>query len=168
MFRNTSSRGAPALTISAAGWHSFSGTPPACSGTPDVRPVLAIPVFLISLKAGGVGLNLTGTNTVITTSIPGGIPQWKAQQRTGRIGDWDRPKVVTSYKTHHARHGRGKNPDAAKSQARGHPVNHRRRRAICRVAELGGNSGIAGLTIFPPPQKQGRQLRRVFSSCRAL
>ena len=56
----------------------------------------AIPVFLISLKAGGVGLNLTGADTVIHFD-----PWWnpavedQATDRAHRIGQ---TKVVTSYK----------------------------------------------------------------------
>src|SRR4030095_3815044 len=56
----------------------------------------AIPVFLISLKAGGVGLNLTGADTVIHFD-----PWWnpavedQATDRTHRIGQ---TRVVTSYK----------------------------------------------------------------------
>jgi SNF2 family DNA or RNA helicase len=54
------------------------------------------PVFLISLKAGGVGLNLTGADTVIHFD-----PWWnpavedQATDRAHRIGQ---TKVVTSYK----------------------------------------------------------------------
>jgi superfamily II DNA or RNA helicase len=57
---------------------------------------LAIPVFLISLKAGGVGLNLTGADTVIHFD-----PWWnpavedQATDRAHRIGQ---SRVVTSYK----------------------------------------------------------------------
>ena len=56
----------------------------------------AIPVFLISLKAGGVGLNLTGADTVVHFD-----PWWnpavedQATDRAHRIGQ---TKVVTSYK----------------------------------------------------------------------
>ena len=56
----------------------------------------AVPVFLISLKAGGVGLNLTGADTVIHFD-----PWWnpavedQATDRAHRIGQ---SKVVTSYK----------------------------------------------------------------------
>ena len=56
----------------------------------------AIPVFLISLKAGGMGLNLTGADTVIHFD-----PWWnpavedQATDRAHRIGQ---TKVVTSYK----------------------------------------------------------------------
>jgi SNF2 family DNA or RNA helicase len=56
----------------------------------------AIPVFLISLKAGGVGLNLTGADTVIHFD-----PWWnpavesQATDRAHRIGQRN---VVTSYK----------------------------------------------------------------------
>ena len=55
-----------------------------------------IPIFLISLKAGGVGLNLTGADTVIHMD-----PWWnpavedQATQRAHRIGQ---SRVVTSYK----------------------------------------------------------------------
>jgi len=56
----------------------------------------AIPVFLISLKAGGVGLNLTGADTVVHFD-PWWNPAVEAQatDRTHRIGQ---TKVVTSYK----------------------------------------------------------------------
>jgi superfamily II DNA or RNA helicase len=56
----------------------------------------SIPAFLISLKAGGVGLNLTGADTVIHFD-----PWWnpavedQATDRAHRIGQ---TKVVTSYK----------------------------------------------------------------------
>jgi SNF2 family DNA or RNA helicase len=55
-----------------------------------------IPVFLISLKAGGVGLNLTGADTVVHFD-----PWWnpavedQATDRAHRIGQ---TRVVTSYK----------------------------------------------------------------------
>jgi SNF2 family DNA or RNA helicase len=55
-----------------------------------------VPVFLISLKAGGVGLNLTGADTVVHFD-----PWWnpavedQATDRAHRIGQ---TKVVTSYK----------------------------------------------------------------------
>ncbi len=56
----------------------------------------SIPVFLISLKAGGVGLNLTGADTVIHYD-PWWNPAVEAQatDRAHRIGQ---KKVVTSYK----------------------------------------------------------------------
>jgi SNF2 family DNA or RNA helicase len=55
-----------------------------------------IPVFLISLKAGGVGLNLTGADTVIHFD-PWWNPAVEAQatDRAHRLGQ---RKVVTSYK----------------------------------------------------------------------
>ena len=55
-----------------------------------------VPAFLISLKAGGVGLNLTGADTVIHFD-----PWWnpavedQATDRAHRIGQ---TRVVTSYK----------------------------------------------------------------------
>ena len=56
----------------------------------------SIPVFLISLKAGGVGLNLTGADTVIHLD-PWWNPAVEAQatDRAHRIGQ---ERVVTSYK----------------------------------------------------------------------
>ena len=55
-----------------------------------------IPIFLISLKAGGTGLNLTGADTVIHFD-PWWNPAAEAQatDRAHRIGQ---SKVVTSYK----------------------------------------------------------------------
>ena len=55
-----------------------------------------IPIFLISLKAGGVGLNLTGADTVIHVD-PWWNPAVEAQatDRAYRIGQ---TRVVTSYK----------------------------------------------------------------------
>jgi SNF2 family DNA or RNA helicase len=56
----------------------------------------SVPVFLISLKAGGVGLNLTGADTVVHFD-----PWWnpavedQATDRAHRIGQ---TRVVTSYK----------------------------------------------------------------------
>jgi len=56
----------------------------------------SIPVFLISLKAGGVGLNLTGADTVVHFD-PWWNPAVEAQatDRAHRIGQ---KRVVTSYK----------------------------------------------------------------------
>jgi SNF2 family DNA or RNA helicase len=56
----------------------------------------AAPVFLISLKAGGVGLNLTAADTVIHVD-PWWNPAVEAQatDRAHRIGQ---ERVVTSYK----------------------------------------------------------------------
>jgi SNF2 family DNA or RNA helicase len=56
----------------------------------------AIPVFLISLKAGGVGLNLTGADTVIHFD-PWWNPMVEAQatDRAHRLGQ---TRTVTSYK----------------------------------------------------------------------
>jgi superfamily II DNA or RNA helicase len=56
----------------------------------------AIPVFLISLKAGGTGLNLTGADTVIHFD-----PWWNPaveDQATGRAHRIGQSRVVTSYK----------------------------------------------------------------------
>jgi SNF2 family DNA or RNA helicase len=55
-----------------------------------------IPVFLISLKAGGTGLNLTGADTVVHFD-PWWNPAVEAQatDRAHRIGQ---KRVVTSYK----------------------------------------------------------------------
>ena len=56
----------------------------------------SIPVFLISLKAGGVGLNLTGADTVIHFD-----PWWNPaveDQATGRSHRIGQTRIVTSYK----------------------------------------------------------------------
>ena len=56
----------------------------------------SIPVFLISLKAGGVGLNLTGADTVIHFD-----PWWNPaieDQATGRAHRIGQTRMVTSYK----------------------------------------------------------------------
>jgi SNF2 family DNA or RNA helicase len=56
----------------------------------------AVPLFLLSLKAGGVGLNLTGADTVVHFD-----PWWnpavedQATDRAHRIGQ---TKVVTTYR----------------------------------------------------------------------
>ena len=55
-----------------------------------------VPVFLISLKAGGVGLNLSAADTVIHFD-----PWWNAAveaQATDRAHRIGQKKVVTSYK----------------------------------------------------------------------
>ena len=55
-----------------------------------------IPVFLISLKAGGTGLNLTGADTVIHFD-----PWWNPaveDQATGRAHRIGQTNLVTSYK----------------------------------------------------------------------
>jgi SNF2 family DNA or RNA helicase len=56
----------------------------------------SIPVFLISLKAGGVGLNLTGADTVVHFD-----PWWNPaveDQATDRAHRLGQTKLVTSYK----------------------------------------------------------------------
>jgi SNF2 family DNA or RNA helicase len=56
----------------------------------------AIPVFLISLKAGGVGLNLTGADTVIHYD-----PWWNPaveDQATDRAHRLGQERIVTSYR----------------------------------------------------------------------
>ena len=55
-----------------------------------------IPVFLISLKAGGIGLNLTGADTVIHFD-----PWWNPaveEQATARAHRIGQTNIVTSYK----------------------------------------------------------------------
>jgi SNF2 family DNA or RNA helicase len=55
-----------------------------------------IPVFLISLKAGGVGLNLTGADTVLHFD-----PWWNPaveDQATDRAHRISQTRVVTNYK----------------------------------------------------------------------
>ncbi|MFH1067423.1 MAG: C-terminal helicase domain-containing protein [bacterium] len=56
----------------------------------------SIPVFLISLKAGGTGLNLTGADTVIHFD-----PWWNPaveDQATSRAHRMGQSRIVTSYK----------------------------------------------------------------------
>ncbi len=86
--------------------HLESQSIPYCyldGSTPDRAAVVqrfqsdsSIPVFLISLKAGGVGLNLTGADTVIHFD-PWWNPAVEAQatDRAHRIGQ---TRLVTSYK----------------------------------------------------------------------
>ncbi len=72
--------------------------------------------FLISLKAGGTGLNLTGADTVIHFD-----PWWnpavedQATDRAHRIGQ---TKVVTVYRLIARGHGRGEDPPALREEAR--------------------------------------------------
>ena len=74
-----------------------------------------MPLFLISLKAGGTGLNLTAADTVIHYD-----PWWnpavedQATDRAHRIGQ-DKPVFV--YKLIAQRHGRGAHARAAGTQA---------------------------------------------------
>jgi len=51
-----------------------------------------VPIFLISLKAGGVGLNLTAADTVIHYD-PWWNPAVENQARIARIV-WGRPRIV--------------------------------------------------------------------------
>jgi SNF2 family DNA or RNA helicase len=62
-----------------------------------------VPVFLISLKAGGVGLNLTGADTVI------------------HFDPWWNPAVEAQVQVDHARDGGGENPEFANPQTRVDP-----------------------------------------------
>jgi superfamily II DNA or RNA helicase len=60
------------------------------------QSTVSIPVFLISLKAGGVGLNLTGADTVVHFD-----PWWNPaveDQATDRAHRLGQTKLVTSYK----------------------------------------------------------------------
>ena len=74
-----------------------------------------VPVFLISLKAGGTGLNLTGADTVVHFD-PWWNPAVEAQatDRAHRIGQ---TRVVTSYKLDLRRDGRGEGAAAPGGQA---------------------------------------------------
>ena len=107
----------------------------------------AIPVFLISLKAGGVGLNLTGADTVIHFD-----PWWnpavedQATDRAHRIGQ---TKVVTSYKLIARDTVEEKILLLQNRKRETHPRGHRRRGGIRRLADLGGNPGTAGLITNP-------------------
>ena len=50
-------------------------------------------VFLLSLKAGGTGLNLTRARTTCSTSTAGGIRRWRTRRRTARSGSARRKNV---------------------------------------------------------------------------
>ena len=84
-----------------------------------------MPLFLISLKAGGVGLNLTAADTVIHYD-----PWWnpavedQATDRAHRIGQ---TKKVFVHRSGHARHHRGKDGGAEGEKARHRRQRHGRR-----------------------------------------
>ena len=87
-----------------------------------------VPIFLISLKAGGTGLTLTAADTVIHYD-PWWNPAVEAQatDRAHRIGQ---DKTVFVYKLIVGRHGRGEDGRAPGQQAgagRRRPLRHRAR-----------------------------------------
>jgi hypothetical protein len=102
----------------------------------------AVPVFLISLKAGGVGLNLTGADTVIHFD-PWWNPAVEAQatDRAHRIGQ---KKSGDQLQAHHARHGGGKNPESANPQTRVDARVAGRRGDLGGGGQLGGHPGTFG------------------------
>ena len=77
---------------------------------------LAARLFLISLKAGGLGLNLTAAEYVFLLD-PWWNPAVEAQaiDRAHRIGQ---TRHVFAYRLHRGRHGRGEDRRAAADQAR--------------------------------------------------
>ena len=93
--------------------------------TRSTRPT-APPIFFISLKAGGTGLNLTAADYVIHYD-----PWWnpavedQATDRTHRIGQTARGLRVQA---DHPRHGGGEDPRAAAAQARAGRRRARQRR----------------------------------------
>jgi SNF2 family DNA or RNA helicase len=99
------------------------------------------PVFLISLKAGGVGLNLTAADTVIHFD-----PWWnpavevQATARAHRIGQG---RVVTSYKLTTRGTVEEKNTEPAEPPAGAVRGDAGRRGTTGGNAELGGNPGSA-------------------------
>ena len=102
----------------------------------------AVPVFLISLKAGGVGLNLTGADTVVHFD-PWWNPAVEAQatDRAHRIGQ---EKVVTAYKLI----TRGTVEEKIlklQETKRGPDGSDRERGAGDGRAEHGGDPGVAGV-----------------------
>ena len=82
--------------------------------------------MLLSLKAGGTGLNLTAADHVFLLD-----PWWnpavedQAADRAHRIGQ-DKPVIV--YRLVARRHGRGAHPRAAGAEARARGCRPRRRR----------------------------------------
>ena len=93
-----------------------------------------IPVFLISLKAGGVGLNLTAADTVIHVD-PWWNPAVEAQatDRAHRIGQ---ERVVTSYKLI----ARGTVEEKILS------LQEKKKEAFRSLIDAGSESGDAGLS----------------------
>ncbi len=85
-----------ALTADGIAYCYLDGSTKDRSGEVDRFQTGTVPVFLISLKAGGTGLNLTAADTVIHFD-PWWNPAVEAQatDRAHRIGQ---EKVVTSYK----------------------------------------------------------------------
>jgi SNF2 family DNA or RNA helicase len=126
----------------ALNFASMARPPIAARWWSDSRTNPAIPVFLISLKAGGVGLNLTGADTVIHFD-----PWWNPaveDQATGRAHRIGQTKVVTSYKLI--------TRDTVEEKIL--TLQNRKREiiqatlgggSVHRITELGGDSGTAGV-----------------------
>ena len=102
----------------------------------------AVPVFLISLKAGGVGLNLTGADTALHLH-PWWNPAVEAQatDRAHRIGQ---EKVVTAYKLITRGTVEGENPQTPGNQAGLNGSNRERRTNHGRI-EHRRDSGAAAV-----------------------
>ncbi len=106
----------------------------------------AIPVFLISLKAGGVGLNLTGADTVIHFD-PWWNPAVEGAGGRPRPPHWP-DEGGDQLQAHHPRDGGGKNPGLASPQTRADAGTAGGRGATAAGAQLGGYPAIVG-TLTP-------------------
>ncbi len=130
------------------------------------RPTAIARVFLISLKAGGVGLNLTAADYVFLLD-PWWNPAVEAQaiDRAHRIGQ-DAARLRLS--PDRAGHRRGEDRRAAAVQARAgrcHPL----RGSVPHPEFDGGRSGVAhGMTVRHGRFVTGGSSRRVASSRRVL
>ena len=93
------------------------------------RPIRTCALFLISLKAGGLGLNLTAAEYVFLLD-PWWNPAVEAQaiDRAHRIGQ---TRHVFAYRLLATRHGRGEDRRAAATQARARRRDPQRRRRAC-------------------------------------
>lgn len=108
----------------------------------------AAPVFLASLRAGGVGLTLTAADTVIHYDL-----WWNPaveRQATDRVHRIGQTKPVFAYKARRGRDGRGEDPRAPSPEGRPRRGAARRRRerrvARPRARRRDGRSALCPLT----------------------
>ena len=101
------------------------------------------PLFLISLKAGGLGLNLTAADYIFLLD-PWWNPAVEAQaiDRAHRIGQ---PEAGRRLPPHRPRHRRGEDPRTAGEEARAGRVDHLRRQQRSAPAGGGGSGDVAGV-----------------------
>ena len=115
------------------------------------------PLFFISLKAGGTGLNLTAADYVIHYD-----PWWnpavedQATDRTHRIGQ---TRGGHQLQAHHPRHGGGEDPRAAAAEAGAGRGRARARTAGCRKASPSRTSKTCSRRSRKHPHRLPRQRR---------